>query len=306
MNKIQVTLTLIVISIFLSASVYADKNIRSPKAKERMDVVKKMKMLEAMDLDETKSEKFLVKLNAHNKQIDEKRKQQKEVVAKLNEAVKNNSKDINNLNDQLLNLHNEIHKLNVEKNQELRGVLSEAEFSKYLVFENKFMGEVFNCFMNHNSDVKGKDNLKKEKKTPNKKREKKTKGSHYFPNDSFEPMHERSLEAPRLKIAERQKDFSEQVPEWWDTLQKENKELRDSLQKESNDKFRNRFQKHSEQLEQHRGHLHLKQHRDQLEQHRGQLKQHREHLPDHLQQHFQKHLDALQKHQEQLEQKENE
>ena len=233
MNKIQVTLTLIVISIFLSANVFADKNIRSPKAKERMDVIKKMKMLEAMDLDETKSEKFLIKLNAFNKQIDEKRKQQREVVDKLNEAVKNNAKDITNLNEQLLNLHSEIHKLNADKNQELRVILSEVEFSKYLIFENKFMAEVFNTFMNHNSDMKGKGELKMQRKTPNKKSHKrgeKTEGSYYFPDDFPDDLFEhieQAKEQGKLLFAQMEKD----MPDILEQLQKDMPDILEQVRK---------------------------------------------------------------------------
>jgi len=169
MNNTKVTLIsfFIISCVFLFANdLLAQKNIHSPKAKERMDMVKKMKMIEAMELNETKSEKFLVKFNSYSKQLDEKRKQQQELVDKLNDAVKNNSKELSSLTEQLLNLQNEISKINYNKFQELRGILSEIEFAKYLIFENKFMREVFSCFMNYNNDeVKGKKAGKMKKDT---------------------------------------------------------------------------------------------------------------------------------------------
>ena len=169
MKSTKLVLIFIVFNLLLSANILAgkEKNIRSPRAKERMDIVKKMKMIEAMELDEAKSEKFLLKFNAYNTQLDEKRKQQREVVKKLNESVKNNSTDLSTLTNQMLSLQNEINKIHTDKNQDIRGILSEKEFAKFLVFENKFISEVFNCFMNHNhhnDDMKFKHKSKKEVK----------------------------------------------------------------------------------------------------------------------------------------------
>ena len=178
MNKTTLTskkvcLIIIVFSL-LSANVTADnnRNISSPKAKERMDMIKKMKMIDAMELDEAKSEKFLIKFNSYSKQLEEKRKQQQELVDKLNEATNNTSKDLSKLADQMLSLQNEINKIHTDKNQDIRGILSEKEFAKFLVFENNFISEVFNCFMNHNhhnNDIKFKNKAKKEMIKDNKK-----------------------------------------------------------------------------------------------------------------------------------------
>jgi hypothetical protein len=172
MKKTNTILTFLFItcSILLSIEIAIadnnnDKNVHSPKAKERMDMVKKMKMIEVMELDEAKSEKFLLKFNDYNKRTEENRKRHRELVAKLDDAIKNNLKEITQLNIQVMNSNEEFNKINSEKIHELKGILSETEFAKYLVFENKFINEVFNCFMHnsHKNKVKGKTDKDKAK-----------------------------------------------------------------------------------------------------------------------------------------------
>ena len=166
MNKPKLISFLVVFCVLLSTNILLadNKNIRSPKAKERMDMVKKMKMIEAMGLDETKSEKFLLKFNAHNKHLEEIRKQQQNLANRLDESLKNNSKDLSAITEQMLNLQDELNRINIEKRRELKGILTETEFAKYLVFESKFMRELFNCFIDNNHrEIKG-DKSKNQKK----------------------------------------------------------------------------------------------------------------------------------------------
>jgi hypothetical protein len=175
-NKTTTTLISFLIVLLATNMLLADNKIRSPRAKERMNMVKKMKMIEVMELDEAKSEKFLAKFNAYSKQLEDKRKQHRELVNKLDDAMKNNSKEVPALTEQLLNSQDELNKINSEKTRDLRTILSETEFAKYLVFENNFINEVFNCFMNHNqhNDMKGnaKFKLKEFKKEVKKLRKK--------------------------------------------------------------------------------------------------------------------------------------
>jgi len=157
-TKVRITLILFLVMLLPVNSLQADNKIGSPRAKERINMLKKLKMIEAMELDEAKSEKFFAKFNTHSKQLEDKRIEQRELTKKLNDATKNNSKEISALTEQLLKTHEEFNQMNSEKNKDLRTVLSEMEFAKYLVFESRFTHEMFSCFMkhNHHNDMKGK------------------------------------------------------------------------------------------------------------------------------------------------------
>ena len=137
---------------------------RSTKKKERVDIIKQLKMLEALNLDESKSATFIAKLSNFDKRISENRKSNFEANRSLCEAITNNNKqEMIKLANQIVVLQDEFGKLNSDKTKEIKGVLNEEEFAKYVHFENKFMREFFGTKMEGKNKNAKKNKGKKSK-----------------------------------------------------------------------------------------------------------------------------------------------
>lgn len=135
---------LIKISSFAAVlfAIVATVNAQPPERMgERMQALKKIKLLEVLDLNEEEADKFLVKYNAVEKNIRDKQDQLKEVSDDLEDALRDNKdeKELATLNSKLLKAHNEFQDATSKRFTDLREVLNEKQFSKYLVFEKKFL-----------------------------------------------------------------------------------------------------------------------------------------------------------------------
>ncbi|MDR0927109.1 MAG: hypothetical protein LBO69_05020 [Ignavibacteria bacterium] len=178
-NTPPILIIAIICSLLLSNATSAidkgDKSITTPqKTKERMDMVKKMKLLEILDLDSSKSEKFLQKYCVFEKKIEENRKQQRKVAELLDDQLRkmnkgDDGKKFAPVNDSLLALQEEFNKLICEKQKTLKPILSDVEFAKYLNFENNFFKEFFGSYMDgkkkHKPDMPAIDKNKIKPKT---------------------------------------------------------------------------------------------------------------------------------------------
>ena len=81
-----------IIIIFIALYLLIDSNAFSqpnPKAIEQLKQFKKIKLLEILDLDEATAEKFLVKYNANEKKVEEKKKLLDDAVQDLENSLKN-------------------------------------------------------------------------------------------------------------------------------------------------------------------------------------------------------------------------
>ena len=114
------------------------------KAKERITMMKKMKLLEILSLDEQNSEKFLVKYSAYEKKVEEQRMEVDATANELGAAIKKDaSKDeISNLTEKLINSQAKLNDVYLEKLRAFKTILEPKEYAKFLVFESKFMKEL--------------------------------------------------------------------------------------------------------------------------------------------------------------------
>jgi hypothetical protein len=114
------------------------------KAMERMEQVKKIKLLDLLDLNEAESEKFLVKYNASEKAIQEKRESLDRAVEALQNRVeeKASKEELVKQSDNVINLQNELQNLHLEKLKSMKSVLNERNYAMFLVFETNFMKEL--------------------------------------------------------------------------------------------------------------------------------------------------------------------
>lgn len=165
--KKQNTLITLLILVLVSCGIFADA--KAQNARERMEVIKKMKMLEALGLDEAKSEKFLIKYNCADAKIKD---NFKEIRNKSNELEKilstNNSEEIKKVSDELVALQETGNKLVNEKVQIMRGCLTPEEFAKYLIFEEKFHKEMFNALKDGRKMQQKSDNPERRRPAKNK------------------------------------------------------------------------------------------------------------------------------------------
>lgn len=136
----------IVIAITINYSYSQPAN----KAKERIAMMKKMKLLEILNLDEQAAEKFLIKYTAYEKKVDEQRLAVDAAADELAEAVKKDASkdDIANLTDKLINNQVKLNDVFLEKLRAFKTVLEPKEYAKFLVFESKFMKELQKILLN--------------------------------------------------------------------------------------------------------------------------------------------------------------
>lgn len=120
------------------------------KAKERIAMMKKMKLLEILNLDEQNSEKFMVKYSVYEKKVEEQRMAVDATADELGAAIKKDAskEDIANLTDKLINNQAKLNDVYLEKLKAFKTVLEPKEYAKFLVFESKFMKELQKILMN--------------------------------------------------------------------------------------------------------------------------------------------------------------
>ena len=136
--------TLLITALFLS---FLTQNIfaQPPKrAMERIEQVKKIKLLDLLELDEGAAEKFLIKYNAAEKVINEKKEALDQATDKLqSKIIENAPKDeLNKLSEQVINMQNELHNAYLEKIKAMKSILDEKRFATFLVFESNFIKEL--------------------------------------------------------------------------------------------------------------------------------------------------------------------
>ncbi len=111
---------------------------------ERMQALKKIKLLEILDLKEEESDKFLIKYNALEKNIKEKQYQLRDVSDDLEDALRDNGddKELAELSSKVIKAHKDFQDAVSKRFTEIKEVLNDKQFAQYLVFEKKFLDKV--------------------------------------------------------------------------------------------------------------------------------------------------------------------
>lgn len=109
-------------------------------AHKRMETLKKMKLLEMLDLENDEANKFLVKYDSWSDKLKEKRKELDIAEDKLRLAIKEDKSndELNKLADNFIAKQEEFHRLMSERIADFRTILSEKNFAILLVFEKEF------------------------------------------------------------------------------------------------------------------------------------------------------------------------
>lgn len=113
------------------------------KMHERMLTIKKVKLLEYLDIDESKSDKLLILVTKYENNLRDVNENIKSLGKRLGEELDNLSeKELKKRNDELYNQLEIISQIHKDKLSEARTILSEKEFAKFQIFELKFAHEL--------------------------------------------------------------------------------------------------------------------------------------------------------------------
>jgi len=128
-----------IIIILFASQVYAQPH----KAKERISMIKKIKLIEILDLDEKESDKLIVKYSAWEDKIENQLKSFDEAEEGLKKAIKNGNKDeIVKQSNNFIKVRTELINITDKRDTDMKSMLSEIQFAKYLIFEKKFRKEL--------------------------------------------------------------------------------------------------------------------------------------------------------------------
>jgi len=128
---------------------FSDREGRGSNSKERIATLKKVKLLEQLELDEKIADKVLVKYNSMETNIEENKAKIGNAVSELNELIaKDATKDeIVKKTNELQKLQKDFSDLLFQTQQEMKSLLNEVQFAKFLVFEHHFREQVQKMIM---------------------------------------------------------------------------------------------------------------------------------------------------------------
>ena len=139
--KISVT---VIFLILFSSSVVFSQNPQNmpPKAIERINSLKKVKLLEVLELKEDEADKFLVKYNGYEKDIQDKMKALEDKTIDLHQALNSKSKDLEKITNDYIALKSDLDNTVNKKLSDLKNYLTPEQYAKYLLFERNFHEEL--------------------------------------------------------------------------------------------------------------------------------------------------------------------
>jgi Spy/CpxP family protein refolding chaperone len=116
---------------------------------QKIENMKKMKLLEYLDLNEDQADKFLVKYSAGSKVIMDNMKKADDLSDKLKDAMKDNSgsKEAVALADELMKAQKSIDDAKAQLMDNMKALLPAEKFTKFVYFEANFQKEVMKRMM---------------------------------------------------------------------------------------------------------------------------------------------------------------
>jgi len=127
------------------------------KMKERLNTIKKVKLIEFMELEESKSNKLLAIFDQYDTKEIELHEELKTLSKEIADSYEDYSnEDYKKVNNSLINLHEQIGDLKVDKSNEIRKLLTEKEFTKLSLFEYKFVKELRKRLIDRKLDKRNK------------------------------------------------------------------------------------------------------------------------------------------------------
>lgn len=107
--------------------------------KAKIEQLKKLKLIEKLDLDDATAEKFFMRYNGGQKKVEEARKALDDATNELDKAkASGNTEKIKQLTEQMLQKHKQSQDATNDMLKSIRSVLNDKQYAEYLVFEAKF------------------------------------------------------------------------------------------------------------------------------------------------------------------------
>lgn len=132
-------LLLALIAVPLPARNGKTKQPQQEGGKAKIEQLKKLKLIEKLDLDDATAEKFFVRYNGGQKKVEEARKALDEATNELDKAKASGNNDkIKQVTEAMLQKHKNLQDATNEMLKSIRGVLTEKQYAEFLVFEAKF------------------------------------------------------------------------------------------------------------------------------------------------------------------------
>jgi len=119
------------------------------RAKERIEQLKKIKLLDLLELDEERSAKFLSKYNELDRKSEELKLEMEHETEVLELLIKSDAskEEISKQTTKVIDMQQKFHKSLNDKLKEIKPLLSEIEYAKFVVFESRFHDEVRKIIM---------------------------------------------------------------------------------------------------------------------------------------------------------------
>lgn len=147
-KKITIILITFIVGSLFVVKAQPDEMRPNPKTMEKISMMKKMKLLEVLDLKEDEADKFITKYNALEKSVQEKHQQLEEVMRNIGKSIKDDDfKNIDKLTDDYLKKKKEMDEAIDNEIIAVKQLLPKEKFAKYLLFERRFQEELRKAVM---------------------------------------------------------------------------------------------------------------------------------------------------------------
>lgn len=140
MNRLRwLTTTLLVAAIVVPAFSQDDRPMRGP-AGERVEQLKKLRMQEALALDEETSIRFFARYNDHQAELRSAGKKRADVIDDLQALVKKNApeSEVDSKLREVVKTEREVIELRQRFVEKLGDILTKHQIARYVVFERNF------------------------------------------------------------------------------------------------------------------------------------------------------------------------
>lgn len=142
----SVIFTLILFTFLSATTAYSQP---PEKARERVKQMKKMKLLDILNLSEEEGDKFIVKYSSWENKVEDQRVAVDKVSDELLNAIKDDAsnEDLQKMSQKLLAEQEKFFALQIDKLKAMKEILDDKKYAKYLVFEDRFIKELTQMMM---------------------------------------------------------------------------------------------------------------------------------------------------------------
>lgn len=149
MNKLFITLLMVI--LISSISFPQKMKEKGMKNREKLEQLEKIKLIEALDLDEETAIRFFARRNDSKQEIRELEKKSEDIISKLensfNSEDKNQDETQRMLISEMLKTRESIESRRNQFINSLSDILTVEQTAKLIVFEKKFRDEIRNLIL---------------------------------------------------------------------------------------------------------------------------------------------------------------